>query len=114
MSKVICGPGYMMDPISGQYCIDIDECQEGTHECFKEQICKNKQGGYQCICPSGHVIGPNKDCVDIDECSIYGKTICGLKSQCQNTVGSYKCLCKQGFENIGGESTTCQVKLYLN
>ncbi|KAL6430493.1 hypothetical protein ACFW04_007830 [Cataglyphis niger] len=107
-SRVICGPGYTLDPVSGQYCIDVDECREGTHECGKGQTCANRQGGYHCICPSGHAPGPNNDCVDIDECSIYGSGICGSNSRCENTVGSYKCLCDEGFENVGGTAGACK------
>ncbi|KAL0113527.1 hypothetical protein PUN28_012588 [Cardiocondyla obscurior] len=107
-SRVICGPGYSLDPVSGQYCVDIDECREGTHECAKDQTCENRQGGYRCICPPGHAVGPNDDCVDIDECSIYGSSICGSNSRCENTMGSYKCLCSEGFENVGGASGICQ------
>ncbi|KAL6257929.1 hypothetical protein P5V15_011528 [Pogonomyrmex californicus] len=107
-SRVICAPGYILDPASGQYCIDIDECQEGTHECGKGQTCENRQGGYHCVCPSGHAVGPSNDCVDIDECSIYGGSICGLNSRCENTIGSYKCLCSEGFENVGGPAGACQ------
>ncbi|XP_024879851.1 fibrillin-3-like [Temnothorax curvispinosus] len=107
-SRVICGPGYTLDPASGQYCIDVDECQEGTHECGKGQTCENRQGGYHCICPPGHAAGPNNDCVDIDECSIYSGNICGLNSRCENTIGSYKCLCAEGFENVGGSAGVCQ------
>ncbi|EFN68423.1 Fibrillin-2 [Camponotus floridanus] len=107
-SKVICAPGYTLDPVSGQYCVDVDECREGIHKCGKGQTCENKQGGYHCICPSGHAPGPNNDCVDIDECSIYGSGICGLNSRCENTVGSYRCLCDEGFENVGGAAGACQ------
>ncbi|XP_011333166.1 fibrillin-1-like isoform X3 [Ooceraea biroi] len=107
-SRVICGPGYTLDPVSGQYCIDVDECREGIHECDKDQTCENRQGGYHCICPPGHAAGPNNDCVDIDECSIYGNSICGSNGRCENTAGSYRCVCKEGFENVGGNAGTCQ------
>ena len=109
VSKVICSNGFTLDPISGQYCIDIDECANGTHECTADQTCENRLGGYVCTCPPGHVAGPNKDCVDIDECSLYGN-ICGSNSQCENTVGSFRCNCESGFENIGGSAGgSCQV-----
>lgn len=107
-SRVLCGPGYTLDPVSGQYCIDVDECREGIHECSKDQTCENRQGGYHCICPVGHAVGPNNDCVDIDECSIYGNGLCGSTGRCENTPGSYKCLCNEGFENAGGNAGNCQ------
>ncbi|KYN31855.1 Fibrillin-3 [Trachymyrmex septentrionalis] len=106
-SRLICGPGFILDPVTGQYCVDVDECREGTHECGKNQVCENRRGGYHCICPPGHAVGPNNDCVDIDECS-YAIGICGPNSRCENTVGSFKCLCGEGFENVGEASGTCQ------
>ena len=106
---MICSNGFTLDPISGQYCVDIDECANGTHECTPDQTCENRQGGYVCTCPPGHVAGPNKDCIDIDECSLYGN-ICGSNSRCENTVGSFRCNCESGFENIGGfAGGSCQV-----
>ncbi|XP_033310494.1 fibrillin-1-like isoform X1 [Bombus bifarius] len=98
--KVICSNGFTLDPTSGQYCVDIDECANGTHECTPDQTCENRVGGYVCTCPPGHVAGPNKDCVDIDECSLYN--VCGPNSQCENTIGSFRCNCESGFENVGG------------
>lgn len=108
VSRVICPPGYALDPTIGQHCLDIDECREGTHTCIKGQICENRPGGYHCLCPTGYVDGPNHDCVDIDECSVYGSHICGLKSRCENTAGSFRCLCEEGFENSRGGG--CQVR----
>lgn len=109
MSKVLCSNGYTLDPVVGRYCIDIDECANGTHECTADQTCENRIGGYVCSCPSGHVVGPNKDCIDIDECSLYGN-ICGSNSRCENTVGSFKCNCENGFEHVSSfAGNTCQV-----
>ncbi|XP_018398956.1 PREDICTED: fibrillin-1-like [Cyphomyrmex costatus] len=107
VSRLICGPGYMLDPASGQFCTDVDECREGTHECGKDQSCENRRGGYHCVCPPGHAVGPNNDCVDIDECS-YAIGICGPNSHCENTIGSYRCICGEGFENVGEASGVCQ------
>lgn len=114
MSRVICGNGFTLDSTNGQHCIDIDECTDNSHDCSPEQICENRQGGYVCKCPAGHTDGPNKDCVDIDECSIYGSGICGMNGRCENTVGSYRCSCDTGFENIVGTSGgMCQVILLI-
>ncbi|XP_015599681.1 fibrillin-2 isoform X1 [Cephus cinctus] len=103
VSRIICGNGYQADS-SGFHCVDIDECADGSHDCGQGQTCENRQGGYLCSCPPGHTIGPNKDCVDIDECSIYGGSICSANGQCENTIGSYRCNCKEGFESYGANS----------
>ena len=107
VSRLICGSGYSLDTVSGQYCVDVDECADGSHECSPDQTCENRVGGYVCVCPPGHVNGPNKDCVDIDECSLYGN-LCGSTSQCENTAGSYRCICESGFENAEGFGGACQ------
>ncbi|XP_034936091.1 fibrillin-1-like [Chelonus insularis] len=106
VSRVICGPGWVLDPATS-HCIDVDECAEKSHECGPEQICENRQGGYVCSCPPGHVIGPNKDCIDIDECSVFGSKICGNNGQCVNTPGSYQCTCNEGFQK-SRKGTSCQ------
>ena len=35
---------------------------------------------------------------DINECMLYGGTVCTIDSTCENTPGSFRCNCKQGFQ----------------
>ncbi|BFZ22810.1 hypothetical protein BsWGS_25849 [Bradybaena similaris] len=49
-----CNPGYQPDPSNPKRCIDIDECQQGSHNC--EQECYNRPGSYRCNCFDGFVI----------------------------------------------------------
>lgn len=35
-------------------CLDIDECQIGTHRCGVGQICHNLPGSYRCDCQTGY------------------------------------------------------------
>jgi hypothetical protein len=42
---------------SGDTCVDIDECAEGTHTCHPSASCKNTDGGYDCTCPVGYAGG---------------------------------------------------------
>lgn len=106
--RVICGPGHRLDD-GEQRCVDVNECAEGLHDCGPRQSCENRQGGYTCSCPEGHEIGPNKDCVDVDECSVFSGQVCGSNSHCENTVGSYRCICETGFENIGSDKTCIDI-----
>jgi len=31
-------------------CVDIDECEDGSHNCHKHANCINTSGGYNCNC----------------------------------------------------------------
>ncbi|CAD5112968.1 DgyrCDS2173 [Dimorphilus gyrociliatus] len=80
-----CNPGWM-----GNCChIDIDECNKTT-TC--KYICKNTEGSYQCLCPSGHKTVGN-ECIDIDECSL---DMCDQR--CKNSIGSFTCSCEEGYK----------------
>ncbi|KAM4662543.1 hemicentin-2 [Discoglossus pictus] len=70
-------------------CTDIDECQVRS-PCQHE--CRNTEGSYQCLCPSGYRLLPNnRNCQDIDECS-ENRISCGPNQMCFNTRGGYQCL----------------------
>ena len=36
------------------FIIDINECTDNTHTCHANAICTNTEGGYNCVCRSGH------------------------------------------------------------
>ncbi|KAG8447614.1 hypothetical protein GDO86_014935 [Hymenochirus boettgeri] len=92
-----CPPGTMRSE-SGT-CIDIDECQSGSHRCRYNQLCENSVGGYRCTCPRGYRSqGVGRPCLDINECQQMPKP-CAY--ECQNIAGSYKCLCPPGKELLG-------------
>ena len=35
-------------------CIDIDECQLGTHDCSPNAYCTDTVGSYSCSCSDGY------------------------------------------------------------
>lgn len=47
-------------------CDEINECGEGTHDCFSAKSCINTAGGYQCRCSRGY-IGDGRLCEDTNE-----------------------------------------------
>lgn len=53
-------------------------------------------------------MGSNRECIDIDECSLYGDKLCGPGGRCDNTVGSFRCKCESGFENSARAGGSCQ------
>ncbi|XP_074526683.1 hemicentin-1 [Halichoeres trimaculatus] len=80
-------------------CVDIDECQDGSHMCRYSQVCQNTIGGYGCVCPRGYRSqGVGLPCLDIDEC---GQTPSPCAFQCRNVPGSFRCLCPPGTVLLG-------------
>ncbi|XP_013862624.1 hemicentin-1 isoform X1 [Austrofundulus limnaeus] len=80
-------------------CVDIDECQDGSHLCRYSQICQNTVGGYGCVCPRGYRSqGVGLPCLDVDECQ---QTPNPCAHQCRNVPGSFRCLCPPGTVLLG-------------
>ncbi|XP_038853583.1 hemicentin-1-like [Salvelinus namaycush] len=80
-------------------CVDVDECQDGSHMCRYSQICQNTIGGYGCVCPRGYQSqGVGRPCLDVDECL---QTPSPCAHQCRNVPGSFRCLCPPGTVLLG-------------
>ncbi|CAJ1068041.1 hemicentin-1 [Xyrichtys novacula] len=80
-------------------CVDIDECQDGSHMCRYTQVCQNTIGGYGCVCPRGYRSqGVGLPCLDVDECQ---QTPNPCAFQCRNVPGSFRCLCPPGTVLLG-------------
>ncbi|XP_062361457.1 hemicentin-2 [Cinclus cinclus] len=94
-----CPVGFIPD--SGQlYCIDVDECTEGSHVCRYNQICQNTAGSYRCSCPPGYrTLGTGWPCLDVNEC-LHFPPRCAF--ECRNLRGSYECLCPVGKTLLPG------------
>ena len=72
---------------------------------FKNGICTNMEGSFQCSCNEGFTLSASGDtCIDIDECTVIPNT-CG-NGTCINTFGSYRCRCNYGFQM--SSDNTCQ------
>ncbi|XP_056108991.1 fibulin-5 [Rhinichthys klamathensis goyatoka] len=82
-------------------CVDVDECETGSHQCNPTQVCINTAGGYTCSCTEGYWLVGGQ-CQDIDECR-YGY----CQQLCANIPGSYSCSCSPGFL-LNTDSRTCQ------
>lgn len=108
----VCGPGYRL---TGSTCSDLNECNDGTHDCDANATCINSYGSFTCACKTGYEgdgktctamgcepgfqrSGPS--CVDANECT-GGTHDCDPNALCTNTVGSFTCACKGGYEGDG-------------
>lgn len=101
--ECVCKDGYKLFRTTNYYgiayddCRDIDECEDGTHNCSDTETCLNNVGGFQCLCKSGFSKNNTSGlCEDINECD--NEEICdGFANFCLNTIGSYTCACLDGF-----------------
>ena len=42
-----------------QECLDVDECEGGTHHCSLDGACQNTDGSYKCACNAGRTFTAN-------------------------------------------------------
>ncbi|KAL3085943.1 hypothetical protein niasHS_008985 [Heterodera schachtii] len=100
-----CKSGFSGDPLNGEGCKDINECEMAEHYCGWNANCTNLDGTFRCECYDGFQQVPNSSagtkCQDINECD--DKTVCHHAATCTNVEGSYLCQCVDGFSGNGKE-----------
>ena len=79
----VCNPGFR---INGTECVNVDECEEGTHNCLLSEECVDKEGYFLCL--------------NINECESQTHN-CSKNANCIDTSGSYYCLCHYGYQGNG-------------
>ncbi|KAL8612973.1 hypothetical protein ACOMHN_001056 [Nucella lapillus] len=89
----VCKMGYTADC---QKCVDVDECDQGEHNCTHlGQKCVNRPGTYQCDCLPGFQKN-GQLCKNINECND-PKTKCPDHAECHDFPGGFKCDCCMGY-----------------
>lgn len=125
-----CSPGFMM---KDKKCMNINECEEGSHVCRDDEVCIDDEGSYHCesvcnegfkpfnnkcipktLCPSGYIFDSKQDtCVNVNECNNSPK-VCSKGFVCFDTIGSFECIednCPPGKTLTFSESsdeTSCE------
>nr|GME09033.1 putative wall-associated receptor kinase-like 16 [Ipomoea batatas] len=52
--RCACKEGYEGNPYLPPGCQDVDECENEQHNCSKNAICSNTEGGFECSCRKGY------------------------------------------------------------
>ena len=98
-----CNAGYIGDGAEGT-CVDIDECNDGSHTCDQNATCTNNDGGFYCACNVGWNTGGNGQadtCHNVNECSeTVNSHTCDAGSKCFDTQGSYESHCLPSFHMV--------------
>jgi len=102
----------------GTQCIDIDECELGTHDCDinPRATCINVLSSYRCRCPegTGDPTTEGRNCVvggggPVDECEL-GLDDCDPdpQAQCIDEANGFSCVCPAGYADASTNGTNCE------
>ncbi|WAR22495.1 FBN1-like protein, partial [Mya arenaria] len=110
-----CPLGYTAREDDDNVCIDMNECEDESHNC--SQVCVNLYGGFRCECRTGFVLKElTGQCLlgDVNPCA---SAIINCTNTAGCTVDEYnttKCFCERGFEldDSGENCKVCEIPYY--
>ena len=109
--ECVCDAGYNLVSGATNSCVDIDECDDGTHECCAVGCtCDNNPGSYGCTCDTGYETdGTDYNCVNTNECNTPNKCGTDVELVCTDLDPSFSCDCNPGYtmNTDGGGVNTC-------
>lgn len=95
----------------------MNECELNTAICGIG-TCINTEGNYTCVCPDGHLLMPDRNCMDMRKGNCYRRTYNDSRSYpyrlvceqpIQNPLTKKQCCCSigQGWDVSGGPCEPC-------
>lgn len=93
----VCKPGF--EPDGDFLCMNLNECENNSHECDENALCKDTEGSYECKCDVGY-FGDGLTCESDNECRRNG-ALCHPKADCLDNGDSYTCFCRTGYQGDG-------------
>ena len=100
-----CRQGYTLAD-DGKFCVDDNECllNNGHGPC--QDVCINREGGYECSCQSiGTVLAQDgHTCQSIDGCDVNNG---GCSHNCIDSYSQVFCLCPEGYA-LASDWKTCK------
>ncbi|XP_062947968.1 nidogen-2 [Cynocephalus volans] len=99
-----CAPGFQGD---GKSCVDINECDTGSHRCGPNSECINFKGSYRCECQSGYELADDRHtCILIapppSSCEDGSHCVPAATARCIHYRGrKFGCTCLPGYTGDG-------------
>ncbi|KAM0047264.1 putative protein kinase RLK-Pelle-WAK family [Helianthus debilis subsp. tardiflorus] len=59
--RCLCREGYEGNPYAADGCKNVNECEQGNHDCNHDAQCHDTDGSYKCTCPKGYSGDGTKD-----------------------------------------------------
>ena len=108
-SSCTCRAGYRA---TAEACTQVDECAEGSHNCYAAELCTDTAGSFMCTCPAGMLgSGTLGSCSDVDECISNSTNYCNTDlGRCVNRVGAHLLL--ENSSTLFGYTCECTAAGY--